>query len=104
MKVITGGRVSGKTYQAIKYASENWLYILVRNRQEATEIFQMANKFGFGIPYPVTVEELKRGDGKGTSLERNGIIVDNALSVLQELLPVRINMATVEMEAESDEL
>lgn len=100
MKVITGGRASGKSYKAIKCASENGLYILCSTREQCTNIFQIANKLNFPIPYPVTVDELRSGRVKGTSLERDGIIVDNALSVLQELLPVKVNMATVEMENE----
>lgn len=95
MRVITGGRRSGKTYKAIEYASANGLYILVATRQEATQIFQMSNEHNLPIPYPIAIDDIKSGRVKGTSLERDGIIIDNALDVLQSLLAVEIKIATI---------
>lgn len=102
MKVITGKRASGKTYQAIKFSSENWVYILVKTRREASEVYNMANLVGFNIPYPVTINQVKSDMVEGSILRRDGVVVDNAMAVLQELLPGNINMATVEMESDEE--
>ncbi|GAB3065351.1 hypothetical protein ACFOU0_12260 [Salinicoccus sesuvii] len=102
MKIFQGSRSSGKTAKAIRESSKTGCYILVRSSQEATEIFQMANRLNLRIPYPVTVDELSRESFKGTSLERDGVIVDNALSVLEEMLAVKVNLATIDYGEESE--
>lgn len=98
MKIIIRGRGGGKTKQAILQSSKTDQYILVRSRKEATEIFSMANDMGVGIPYPIALNDVGKSYIKGTSLERDGVIVDNALEMLQDLLAVPINMVTLTKE------
>lgn len=95
MNIITGPRASGKTTKAILEAAKTGHYILVNNQQQAKALADTAVSMSVYIPYPVTVQEIMSHRIENTSLNRDGIIVDNALDVLQELLPVPIKTATL---------
>ena len=85
MEVICMGRRAGKTLELIKRASENNTYIVVSNMDEARNLFNMAVELGQKIPYPVTVDELKRGEilGQGRRFYPNKVMVDNADAIIQ---------------------
>lgn len=85
MEVICMGRRAGKTLELIKRASENNTYIVVSNMDEARNLFNMAVELGYKIPYPVTVDELKRGEilGQGRRFYPNKVMVDNADAIIQ---------------------
>lgn len=104
MKVIARGRCSGKTMELVKESAMTGSYILVRDRSMVQEVEKLAIKMNLKIPYPITPDEIQRGKAYGTSIKRDGVLVDNAELVLQQLLGVKINALTVSIfELEDDE-
>lgn len=101
--IITGGRSSGKTTRAIKLSAETGQYILVKSHVEAVYIMEMARKLNLTIPYPVTAREIIKRSSQNSSIRRDGIIVDNVVSVLENILGVKIASATVDTEQEEKE-
>lgn len=95
MKVIARGRCSGKTMEIIKESALTGSYILVRNHSEVERIAQLAQQMNLSIPYPVTVSEISLGRIQGTSIKRDGILVDNAELVLQQMIGAEINTLTI---------
>jgi hypothetical protein len=85
---ISIGRGGGKTLKLIKQSAETGIYILVKNRQRAFELRKQAQKLGYDIPFPITVEEWVRSSTKfaGSCIRRDGIYVDDGEDVLQEFL------------------
>lgn len=63
-------------------------------------IMQLAQQMNLSIPYPITVEEMALGRIEGTSIKRDGVLVDNAELVLQQLLGTKINTLTVSIDEE----
>lgn len=102
MKVIARGRRTGKTIEIIKESALTGNYILVRNHTEAQRILRLAQKMKLSIPLPVTVSEVSLGRIQGTSIKRDGILVDNAEFVLQQLLGIKINTLTISINEEED--
>ena len=95
MKVIARGRNSGKTMEIIKESALTGSYILVRDHSEVEIIAQLAQQMNLSIPYPVTVSEMSLGRIQGTSLKRDGVLVDNAGQVLEQLIGTKINTLSV---------
>lgn len=98
-KLFTGGRTSGKTTAAIKEASKHNLYILVPNKIQAMHVAKQAEKMNLKIPFPVTLEEVTQPNAG--SISRDGIIVEEAQWILEDILKTRIHMMTATV---SDEL
>ena len=87
MKITIGERCSGKTTRLIERSAREQLYILVSNERKAKFIFNTAKKMGLVIPYPVTVSQyLYDIKFRGSSIRRDGLLIDDAESVLWELL------------------
>jgi len=103
MKIIARGRNTGKTMEIIKESASSGNYILVRNHHEAQKLFQLAQEMKLSIPLPVTVSEISLGRIQGTSIKRDGIIVDNAELVLQQLIGAEINTLTISISEEDGE-
>lgn len=99
-KIFTGGRASGKTTAAIKEASKHNLYILVTTRQQAAYVAMRAREMDLKIPYPISIDELEKTNLSKSSIIRDGIIVEEAQSILEKLIGTRIRMMTA---TESDE-
>lgn len=95
MKQIIRGRVTGKTTEAIKLSAETGSYIVVANRDQVDIIAKTAKELGISIPYPMTAEEVTRLNGSLRRINRNGVIVDEALYVLQKLLKVKVDAVTI---------
>lgn len=95
MKKIIGPRRSGKTTELIKEAAETRKYILVTSRSQAERMFHQAREMELDINFPVTVEEFKKTHFVGTTIQRNGLLVDDALIVLQDLLHIQVHAAVV---------
>lgn len=77
-QLIIGGRQCGKTLHLIKRAHEEWLYILVRDRDTARNLFKQAKEMKLDIPFPITINEyLSSGQLRGSSARRDGILIDN---------------------------
>lgn len=85
MDIIIGKRGYGKTTKLIRRSSDENLYILVATRQRAYQVAQMATEMGLTIPFPVTVDEYLRSNKKfrGSSIRRDGLLIDDADDVLQ---------------------
>lgn len=94
MKVIVQGRRSGKSTAAIFESAKTGKYILVDSKIQADCIFKLANELGVSIPFPITVYELLNG-GVANRVKREGLIVDEAMWILQKVLDTRIHMATI---------
>ena len=88
MKLTMGGRGSGKTAKLIKQSAETGIYILVKDRKRAGELFQYAKELKYIIPFPITVEEWVRSDTRfiGSCIRRDGIYVDDMEDILREFL------------------
>ena len=84
MKLIVGNRASGKTTKAIETSAREWKYIIVKDSLEARNIMQKAKEMKLDIPYPITIDELLGYNLNRTSMKVDGIIIDNALDVLQK--------------------
>lgn len=100
MKLIVGNRASGKTTKAIETSAREWKYIIVRDFSETRSIVQKAKEMKLDIPYPITIDELLSYNLKQTSMKVDGIIIDNALDVLQKIINVPITLATINVERE----
>jgi len=68
MKIIYGGRQSGKTTRLIKVSAENGGYIVCRSKEECNRIFNQATKMGLNIRFPVTYHEVITGDYYGRGI------------------------------------
>lgn len=84
MDIIIGKRGYGKTTELIRRSADENIYILTTTRQRASHIYEMAREMGLNIPYPVTMDEYLRGDKfRGSSIRRDGLLIDDADDVLQ---------------------
>lgn len=96
MDITIGRRGSGKTTMLIRRSAKENVYILTTNRKRADYIFSMARKMGLHIPYPVTIREYMQGGFKGSSIRRDGLLIDDADDVLQEIFfGIRIKEITI---------
>ena len=87
MHIITGDRASGKTTKLIKMSAKNGIYILVANRTRALYLSDLARKLGYYIPFPVTLEEYYKSHGfAGSCIKRDGLYIDDADEILQNIL------------------
>lgn len=58
MKLIKLARGKGKTKRLINKAHNNSIYIVCPNRQRAYYIFQMSQKMGKNILFPISLDEI----------------------------------------------
>lgn len=94
MKVIVGGRGSGKTLELIKRASETHGLIVVSNTIRANEIADMAHDLGYEIPHPISILLFNRKRGFGYK----SILIDDTNDVLQSLLCYKVDTVTFSSE------
>lgn len=85
MKLICKPRRAGKTTEAIIRAAESGAYLIVKNRAEAQRISKQAEEMNLKIRFPVTFDELLKGQMQG-SFVRN-VVIDNADMLLQAICP-----------------
>lgn len=77
-------RQSGKSTELIKISAETGHYIVTANRIRAKVLFEQAQKLGYNIPNPFTVEDyLRSGKLKGSFIKE--ILIDDADAVLQTI-------------------
>ena len=100
-KIIVGKRCSGKTTDAIKESAETGRYILVPNRGMALNVAGYAKELGVHIPFPITVREWSKG--VAPNVKRRGVIIDEGLIMLEQLLGTHIHMITISERPEVDE-
>lgn len=81
MKVITGGRQTGKTSELIKMADGvPGAYIVCRSRDHVEEVDRMAEEMGCDINFPITIDELKHR--KGSLTQRHKLLFDDLEDIL----------------------
>lgn len=102
MKIIAKGRGTGKTTELVRESARTGQYILATNKAHVQSIEQIAKKAGVTIPYPVTVDEIVRMDRFtcGSSIQRDGLLVDEAIMVLSKLIGLKITGVTISLEGE----
>lgn len=98
MKIIVRGRRAGKTYDIIKQASEENLYIICANQAQVRGIADQARDLGFVIPFPMTWNEFVTQKYYGRNI--NGFVIDNLDMCLQSMTPVEIKTVTLNGVAE----
>lgn len=84
-ELILGSRRSGKTLELIKRSAKDGIYILTSSKRRADDLFRYAQSVGFDIPYPITMDDYRRSRFHGSSLERDGIYIDQADDILHQL-------------------
>lgn len=96
LKLVTGGRGSGKTTELIKLAHDELLYIVVVDERRARFLFEQAHEMGYDILYPLTLKECGRHNlNNPYVLSGKGIIVDDAQDILSEFLGYRVRGMSV---------
>lgn len=98
-KIFKGGRGSGKTTKCIEESARTGRYILVPNRAMAKFLYAQSLEMGVSIPFPVTINDLL---SPSPTIKKNGLIVDETISVLEAILETRVHFATVNDEKESE--
>lgn len=83
MKIILGGRASGKTTKLIQESAETGRRILTHNKETAREIWWQAQSLGYDIPIPLTVMDLK--PGTRAEIKKQGILIDDIETTLSAL-------------------
>lgn len=92
MGSIIGGKPQcGKTTNLIKKSSEEWLYIVVANKEQALNLVKLAEHMGLEIPDPITFSELPISPGRHIK----GVLIDEVEQLLTQVVgrPV-ISMST----------
>ena len=97
-EILIGKGGTGKTEELIKRSAESGIYILVANRRRAEILVEQAKDMKLYIPFPVTLQEWLRSDNRfhGSSIRRDGLLIDDIDSVIEELfLPIEIKAVTL---------
>lgn len=84
MKIIIGGRQTGKTTQLIKEAAERDGFIVTWSRDRAAQIFKMADDLGVNIRYPIALHDLMRCGLRGSYITT--LYIDDAERMLSQIL------------------
>ena len=88
-------RQMGKSTELIKLSAKTGHYILTANRMRCDILFHQAEKMGYNIPFPVTVEEYFRQNGfRGSFI--TDILIDDADAVLCQIFS-RVNIEAITM-------
>lgn len=106
MKVIMGGRKSGRTSLLIHEAAiarkrGEICYIVCHSRTEAQRIAQRAAEMNLVIGFPITYEEVL--SSKIRHSPNISFLIDNADRLLQSLTEVPIKVITMEKEIDQDD-
>lgn len=86
MRVINKARGKGKTTGLLYTSSIMNIPILTFNRENCDILKQNADRLGFEIPEPVAVTDLYHAEGKVRSMCVRDVLVDETLTVLENLL------------------
>ena len=91
-ELIVGSRCSGKTTELIKKSATDGLYILTGTRRQAECIFDQAKQMGYDIPFPVTWAEFQKNHFRGSCIQKDGLLIDEAgwlLSYIFSSVPIK---------------
>lgn len=101
MKIVIGARASGKTTEAIRESYESGAMIVVSSMNQVKLVQEMAKDMGFeDFPKPASIKEL----GFGRVHAKDGLIIDNAEMLLQEILKHEVKMVTLTGEMDFPEV
>lgn len=84
MKIIIGGRQTGKTTQLIKEAAEVDGFIVAWSRERAAQIFNMAEDLGIHIRNPISLHDLMRCRLAGSYITT--LYIDDAERMLSQIM------------------
>ena len=84
MKIIIGGRQTGKTTQLIKEAADRDGFIVTWSRDRAAQIFKMADDLGVNIRYPISIHDLMRCGLRGSYITT--LYIDDAERMLSQIM------------------
>jgi hypothetical protein len=96
MKVIYKGRGQGKTYDMIKFASENNGYILCRTFQQAQHIYELSKDMGLSIHFPITYSDLPLTKGQ----QIDNVLIDNAEALIEFAVGKKVSAISITDEEE----
>jgi hypothetical protein len=97
MEIISRPRQQGKTTDLIKYAAENFNYIVCNSIKEVERVARLAKELKLDIPYPVTYDEVLCGRYYGRGIK--GFAIDNAEQFIQAAVKdVKVNAMTITLE------
>ena len=96
MKVIRKGRGQGKTYDMIKFASENKGYILCSTAQQAQHIYNISKDMGVDIHFPITYSDLPLTKGQRV----DNILIDNAETFIETMAGNKVSAISITDEEE----
>lgn len=97
MKIIVGGRASGKTTKLIQESAETGYRILTSDEETVREIFWQAESLGYDIPMPISVkvwEQLKEYSETKEEIKEQGVIIDDLETALSLLCGTTVHTAT----------
>jgi hypothetical protein len=75
MEFLVYGRGQGKTTELIKMCAKQGGYMVVHSRNEASRVFHAAKEMGEDIPFPLTFDELLKGQYYGPGVHQ--VFIDN---------------------------
>jgi hypothetical protein len=84
--IIVGSRGSGKSTALLKQSAEEQIYILTGTRSQAQCLYNQAREMGLNIPFPVCWDEYMKGHFQGTSIQEDGVLIDEASHLLSRVL------------------
>jgi hypothetical protein len=93
MKIIAGGRSSGKTTKLVKISNKEWKYIICSDKSRVDNIVRTAEKLGLDIPFPITVDELPLN---GRFIK--SVLIDDIEDVLKLIIRKNIDFSTTSCE------
>ena len=91
MKIIVGGRASGKTTKLIQESAETGYRIIAFNHDAARQIYMKAKDLGYDILRPISVMEYVLAPN---SYEQDGVLIDDLENTLETLFKQKIHAAT----------
>lgn len=86
MRIINKERGKGKTTGLLYTSSIMNIPILTFNRENCDMLKKNADRLGFEIPEPIAVTDLFHAEGKIKALTTNDVLVDETLTVLENIL------------------
>lgn len=92
MEILLQPRRSWKTTHLVRMSAATWKYILTTDRRRADNIMKIAESLWLSIPFPIVLSELPKG--QWSSIARDGIYIDDADEVLQQMIRVPIDTIT----------
>lgn len=102
MKIIKGGRRSGKTTELIRMCAENGGYIVCRSYNAASMIQKQSKEMGLKIPYPLTYTELLHKSYYAKGVKK--LYIDDADELLRILTRgVELEAITINIQEERNE-